>query len=74
MANALTIFRREFDAFWGPRMEIAFRVALMALYEANERLCAAEPGGRGQFTVLDVPALLAEPPSSAASCAWCATR
>jgi hypothetical protein len=63
VANALVIFRREFDAFWGPRMEIAFRVALMALYEANERICEADPGGRArQLTVLDVPALLAEPP------------
>jgi hypothetical protein len=35
----------------------------MALYEANERICEADPGGRArQFTVLDVPALLAEPP------------
>ena len=59
----------------GPRMEIAFRVALMALYEANERLCATGPGRPArQFTVLDVPALLAEPPFQRSVCAWCATR
>ena len=35
-ANALRIFRREFDGFWGPRMEDAFRFAVLALFEANE--------------------------------------
>jgi len=35
-ANALRIFRREFDGYWGPRMEDAFRFATLALFEANE--------------------------------------
>jgi hypothetical protein len=62
-ANALRIFRREFDGYWGPRMEDAFRFAVLALFEANEALCAEDPrGGRGaQHTILDVPALLERP-------------
>ena len=60
VGNALRIFRREFDAFWGPRMEDAFRVALMALFEANQALCRDDPqrGRAAQHTVLEVPALL----------------
>ena len=42
-ANALRIFRREFDGFWGPRMEDAFRFAVLALFEANQSLCAEDP-------------------------------
>jgi hypothetical protein len=71
VANTLAVFRREFDRFWGPRMEDAFRFALLTLYEANEALCAADPsgpgasgggGGRGrQHTILDVPAVLVDP-------------
>ncbi len=62
VANTLTIFRREFDRFWGPRMEDAFRFALLTLYEANRVICAADPRGRArQHTVLDVPALLVDP-------------
>jgi len=60
VSNALRIFRREFVGFWGPRMEDAFRFALLALFEANEALVRAEPA-RGRFaqhTVLEVPALL----------------
>ncbi len=59
-ANALRIFRREFDGFWGPRMEDAFRFATLALFEANEALCREDPRlGRGaQYTILDVPAVL----------------
>jgi hypothetical protein len=60
VSNSLRIFRREFDGFWGPRMEDAFRFALMALFEANASLCR-EDRSRGrdwQHTVLDVPALL----------------
>jgi hypothetical protein len=62
-ANALRIFRREFDGYWGPRMEDAFRFAVVALFEANEAMCAEDPrGGRGaQHTILDVPALLERP-------------
>jgi hypothetical protein len=60
-ANALRIFKREFDGFWGPRMEDAFRFAVLALFEANQALCAEDPRhGRGaQHTILDVPAMLA---------------
>ncbi|MDQ6673829.1 MAG: ATP-binding protein, partial [Chloroflexota bacterium] len=62
-ANALRIFRREFDGYWGPRMEDAFRFAVLALFEANVALCAKDPrGGRGaQHTILDVPAVLERP-------------
>jgi hypothetical protein len=63
VANALTIFRREWDRFWGPRMEDAFRFALLTLFEANEAMCSADPlGGRtAQHTILDVPDLMCEP-------------
>jgi hypothetical protein len=62
-ANALRIFRREFDGYWGPRMEDAFRFAILALFEANQALCAEDPrGGRSaQHTILDVPAILERP-------------
>ncbi len=61
VSNALAIFRREFDRFWGPRMEDAFRFALLTLYEVNQSICAADPSGRGrQHTVLDVPAVLVD--------------
>jgi len=57
----LTIFRREFDQFWGPRMEDAFRYALLTLFEANQAICAESPVGRErQHTVLQVPTLLAD--------------
>ncbi|MBV9354312.1 MAG: hypothetical protein JO023_02175, partial [Chloroflexi bacterium] len=61
VSNALRVFRREFDAFWGPRMEDAFRVALLTLFEANQTLCRDDPhrGRAAQHTVLEVPALLA---------------
>jgi hypothetical protein len=42
-ADALRIFRREFDGFWGPRMEDAFRFAILALFEANQNLCDEDP-------------------------------
>ena len=63
VGNALRVFRREFNAFWGPRMEDAFRFALMALFEANEAICRTDPiAGRGlQHTVLEVPDLLGVP-------------
>ncbi len=61
VGNALRVFKREFDAFWGPRMEDAFRFALMALFEANEARCRIDPaiGRAAQHTVLEVPDLLA---------------
>jgi len=45
VANLLAIFRHEFSGFWGPRMEDAFRFALLTLYAANQSLCK-QPGGR----------------------------
>lgn len=64
VANTLLVFERAFDRFWGPRMADAFRFAAMALFEANEELCAGDPvrGRERQYTVLDVPLLLADPP------------
>jgi len=60
--NALLIFKREFDDYWGPRMEDVFRFALLTLFEANAEMCAADPvGGPGrQHTVLEIPALFVE--------------
>src|SRR4029079_497493 len=61
VANTLVIFRRQFDRFWGPRMEDAFRYALLTLYEANEAICAADPDGRSRpHTDLEVPADLVD--------------
>ncbi len=61
VANALAVFRREFTTFWGPRMEDAFRFALLTLYEVNRAICAADPGGRArQHTILDVPPVLVD--------------
>lgn len=61
VSNALAVFRREFDRFWGPRMEDAFRFALLTLYEANQSICAADASGRArQYTILAVPALLVD--------------
>jgi hypothetical protein len=61
VANALAVFRREFDRFWGPRMEDAFRFALLTLYEVNQAICAADPDGqRRQHTILDVPFVLVD--------------
>jgi hypothetical protein len=63
VSNALRIFQREFDGFWGPRMEDAFRFALLSLFEANEALCHADSqhGRAAQYTLLDIPPLLALP-------------
>lgn len=61
VANVLAVFKREFDRFWGPRMEDAFRFALLTLYEANQAICAAGPDGRSrQHTILEVPAVLVD--------------
>jgi uncharacterized protein DUF87 len=58
--NALRVFEMEFDKFWGPRMELVFRFALLLLVEANQHLVAADPtGGRDrQWTILEVPRVL----------------
>ena len=63
VGNALRVFKREFDAFWGPRMEDAFRFALMGLFEANEAICHVDPiaGRSSQHTILEVPDLLGIP-------------
>jgi hypothetical protein len=62
VSNALSVFHREFDQYWGPRMEDSFRFALLALYEANEAICAKHRFGRSQqHTILDVPALFVDP-------------
>ena len=61
VSNCLAIFEREFGGFWGPRMEDAFRFALLTFFEANQSLCR-EPNGRArQHTILEVPALLSDP-------------
>jgi hypothetical protein len=61
VANTLAVFRREFDRFWGPRMEDAFRFALLTLFEANEAIAGADGAGRErQYTILDVPPLLTD--------------
>ena len=63
VANALTVFQREWgERFWGPRMEDAFRYALMTLFDANVRICSAEPaaGRAQQYTVLEVPRVLCD--------------
>jgi hypothetical protein len=61
--NALRVFSKEFDNFWGPRMEIVFRFALLLLVETNRAVVAADPtGGRDrQWTILEVPRVLEEP-------------
>ena len=61
--NVLAVFRREWgDRFWGPRMEDAFRYALMTLFEANLAMCRQDPqrGPARQYTLLDVPTVLAD--------------
>src|SRR5579864_2546790 len=61
--NALAVFQREWgDRFWGPRMEDAFRYALMTLFEANLSMCRTDPrlGRTRQFTLLDVPTVLSD--------------
>jgi hypothetical protein len=63
VANALAVFQREWgDRYWGPRMEDAFRFALMTLFEANLALCRADPahGRTSQYTLLEVPTILSD--------------
>ncbi len=63
VSNAVRVFEMEFDHFWGPRMELVFRFALLLLVEANQRLVAADTtGGRDrQWTILEVPRVLEAP-------------
>jgi Helicase HerA, central domain len=63
VANALTVFQHEWgERFWGPRMEDAFRFALLSLFDANVALCAADSvaGRQTQHTLLEVPTLLSD--------------
>ncbi len=55
--NALRVFKHEFDRFWGPRMELVFRMALVLLVDANQRLVAGDPSG-GRSRQLEVPRVL----------------
>ncbi len=62
VASTLKIFKQQFGAAWGGRMEDVFGHALHTLYEANESLCAEGPHGRSeQYTILDVSELLGVP-------------
>jgi hypothetical protein len=64
VANTLIVFQREWgEQYWGPRMEDAFRFALMSLFEANVAMCRADPvyGRAAQHTLLEVPPLLSDP-------------
>jgi hypothetical protein len=62
VANALSVFRHQWDQYWGPRMEDIFRMALHTLYAANAARCSADPAARAlQHTVLEIPTLLADP-------------
>ena len=61
--NALAVFQREWgDRYWGPRMEDAFRYALLTLFEANRLICQADPvnGRNHQYTLLQVPTILSD--------------
>lgn len=63
VANTLAVFQREWgDRFWGPRMEDAFRFALMSLFEANIGMCRADPvhGRAAQYTLLELPIILSD--------------
>lgn len=59
--STLTVFQRQFDTFWGPRMANAFRWSLATLVDVNVGLRALGKRAR-QRTVLDVVALLNEVP------------
>ena len=63
VGNALAVFQREWgDRYWGPRMEDAFRYALMTLFEVNTAMCRADPvnGRNRQHTLLEVPTILSD--------------
>ncbi len=62
VANALSVFRHQWDQYWGPRMEDIFRMVLHTLHAANAARCAADHAARAeQYTILEVPLLLADP-------------
>jgi Helicase HerA, central domain len=63
VANTLSVFQREWgDRYWGPRMEDAFRYALLTLFEANLIMCREDPvqGRSRQYTLLEIPTLLSD--------------
>ncbi|HEV7662381.1 MAG TPA: type IV secretory system conjugative DNA transfer family protein, partial [Chloroflexota bacterium] len=65
VANTLAVFQHEWgDRFWGPRMEDAFRFALLSLFEANAARCEADPrhGRAAQHTLLEVPTIFSDIP------------
>lgn len=65
--RVLALFRRQWSASFGPRMEDLFAFGLATLYAANEALCRspdgrARPEGRGeQYTILDLVPLYTYP-------------
>ena len=63
VANALSVFQREWgERYWGPRMEDAFRFALLSLFDANVALCGVDrvSGRAAQHTLLEVPTILSD--------------
>src|SRR5207302_10531248 len=63
VANTLAVFQREWgERYWGPRMEDAFRFALLSLFDANVALCGVDrvSGRAAQHTLLEVPTILSD--------------
>ena len=58
VSNIIHIGELIWADYWGPRMEDAFRMGLLTLLAANEKLYAR---GEKQFTLLDIPALFQLP-------------
>lgn len=58
VSNIIHIGELIWADYWGPRMEDAFRIGLLTLLAANEKLYAR---GEKQFTLLDIPALFQLP-------------
>ena len=54
--NVVNIMKRQWESSWGSRMENSLRFALVALYEANQAMCADDRrnGYRRQYTLLDL--------------------
>ena len=60
--NIVSILRRQWDQYWGPRMEMALRYGVRALFEANQAICAADRHARNrQYTILDLIPFLVDP-------------
>ncbi|MCC7163518.1 MAG: type IV secretion system DNA-binding domain-containing protein [Anaerolineae bacterium] len=58
VSNIIHIGELIWADYWGPRMEDAFRMGLLTLLAANEKLHAR---GAKQFTLLDIPTLFQLP-------------